>query len=52
MAVEWQEYAPVPPARIQVGPPKKRIRIEAQAVCGDRPRDVIPGHAGVIVLET
>ena len=22
------------------------------AVCGDRPRDVIPGHAGVIVLET
>jgi hypothetical protein len=23
-----------------------------RAVCGDRPRDVIPGHAGVIVLET
>ena len=42
MDVEWQEYAPVPPVRIQVGPPKKRIRVEPQAVCGDRLRDVIP----------
>ena len=50
MAVEWQEYAPVPPAKIQVGPPKKRIRIEAQAVCGDRPRDVIPQPAGAPAL--
>ena len=23
-----------------------------RCVCGDRPRDVIPGHAGVIVIET
>ena len=25
---------------------------EPQSVCGDHPRDVIPGLAGVIVLET
>ena len=48
MAVEWQDYAPAPPVRIEVGPARKRNRV----VCGDRPRDVIPGHAGVIVLET
>ena len=47
MAVEWQEYAPAPPVRIEVGPPKKRHRVEPQAVCGDRPRDVIPWLFGV-----
>ena len=56
MAVEWQGYAPAPPVRIEVGPPNKktmhRRRVEPGAVCGDRPRDVIAGHAGVIVLET
>ena len=52
MAVEWRDYAPAPPVRIEVGPARKRNRVEPRAVCGDRPRGVIPGHAGVIVLET
>ena len=51
MAVEWQDYAPAPPVRMEVGPAKKR-RVLPRTVCGDHPRDVIPGLAGVIVLET
>ena len=50
MAVEWQAYAPAPPVRIEVGPPKKRNRVEPQAVCGDRPPDVIPQPAGAPAL--
>ncbi len=44
MAVEWRDYAPAPPVRIEVGPARKRNRVKPQAVCesGDRPRDVIP----------
>ena len=50
MAVEWQEYAPAPPVRIEVGPARKRNRVEPQAVCGDRPLDVIPQPAGAPAL--
>ena len=43
MAVEWKDYAPDPPSvRIEFGPARKRNRVEPGAVCGDRPRDVIP----------
>ena len=49
MAVEWQDYAPAPPVRIEVGPAKKR-RVEPRTVCGDRPRDVIPQVPGADAL--
>ena len=35
MAVEWKDYAPDPPVRIEVGPARKRNRVEPGAVCGD-----------------
>ena len=52
MAVEWQDYAPAPPARIEVGPAKKRRggRVVPRIVCGDRPRDVIPQVPGADAL--
>ena len=49
MVVEWQDYAPAPPVRIEVGPAKKR-RVEPRTVCGDRPRDVIPQVPGADAL--
>ena len=49
MAVEWQDYTPAPPVRIEVGPAKKR-RVVPRTVCGDRPRDVIPQVPGADAL--
>ena len=46
MAVEWKDYAPAP-VRIQVGLARKRLGVEPGAVCGHRPRDVIPLPAPV-----
>ena len=54
MAVEWQDYAPAPLVRIEVGPPDKKAkhcrRVEPRTVCGDRPRDVIPQVLGADAL--
>ena len=54
MAVEWQDYAPAPLVRIEVWPPDKQAkhcrRVEPRAVCGDRPRDVIPQVLGAEAL--
>ena len=54
MAIEWQDCAPAPPVRMEVGPPNKtsrhRRRVEPRTVCVDRPRDVIPQVPGADAL--